>query len=366
MIYNEYGKTGKKVSAISFGGMRFSEPEKYEDMAEIIIRAAEKGINYFDTAPGYCDDHSEKIFNVALKELKRNKLPRYVSTKSAGKDYDKVKERLEKSLKTLDVESIDFFHIWCLMSKDDFIKREKNGAIKAAQEAKEQGLIKHLVCSSHQSGAEAAEVARTGLFEGITIGYNAINFPFREEGIRTAHECGMGTVIMNPLAGGEIIRNEKRFSFLKKDENQPILDAALHFLFAQKHITSALVGFRSVEDVDTAVNAVNSFTPVSETAIEELKKNIQGSFDELCTTCNYCNVCPHEIPVRALMEAYNYYILYENEKEVLDRLKWHWGVKDLSVIDKCTSCNLCVNKCTQKLPILERFGQIKKFAANIT
>ncbi len=64
MIYREYGKTGKKVSVIGFGGIRFGED--YDYSAEVVRRDNALGIYYFDTAPGYCNDRSEAIFGQAF------------------------------------------------------------------------------------------------------------------------------------------------------------------------------------------------------------------------------------------------------------------------------------------------------------
>ena len=54
MDYREYGRTGKKVSAIGFGGLRFPKEDyqsgNYENSVKIIHRAHELGVNYFDTA----------------------------------------------------------------------------------------------------------------------------------------------------------------------------------------------------------------------------------------------------------------------------------------------------------------------------
>jgi aryl-alcohol dehydrogenase-like predicted oxidoreductase len=78
MIYNTYGKTGKKVSAVGFGGMRFDETKSNAENAELVRYANSKGINYFDTAPGYCSDTSEDIFGEAFKDMPGDF---YVSTK---------------------------------------------------------------------------------------------------------------------------------------------------------------------------------------------------------------------------------------------------------------------------------------------
>lgn len=67
MRFKEFGKTGKKVSVLGFGGMRF-DPRDEELAIQTVHKAVELGINYFDTVPGYCENtsaaqlmHPEKI-----------------------------------------------------------------------------------------------------------------------------------------------------------------------------------------------------------------------------------------------------------------------------------------------------------------
>ena len=139
----------------------------------------------------------------------------YVSTKCAAADGGELRASLEKSLQRLQVDRIDFFHIWCLLRPDQLEERIRKGAIAAAQKARQEGLIKHLVVSSHLGGEDNAAVLDSGLFAGITIGYNALNFPFRARTLDAAAKHNAGVVTMNPLGGGLIPRNAARLSFLK-------------------------------------------------------------------------------------------------------------------------------------------------------
>ena len=52
MLKKPYGSTGKEISAVSFGGMRFADFNDIDGMAKVVTHAYDKGINYFDTAPG--------------------------------------------------------------------------------------------------------------------------------------------------------------------------------------------------------------------------------------------------------------------------------------------------------------------------
>lgn len=360
MFYKEYGNTGKKISVISAGGMRYAVPDDIDCSAEVVVEAAESGINYFDTAPGYCKNLSEKILGAGLKELKQQGHEFYVSTKCGSPDYDSFMKSLENSLEVIGVDYIDFMHSWGVNSWETLDERKKKGALDAMAKAKEQGLVKHIVCSSHMSGDDIALLVDKGIFEGITLGFCAINFPFRMPGIKAACKNHLGVVTMNPLGGGEIIRHAERFAFIKTRADQSILEAALHFNLSHPEITSALVGFTCVDDVRTAIKTLDSYKPISESEMKRIEAGIEEGFDDLCTTCNYCQGCPVGIPVARFVEAYNQYILNGSAQEVFNRLKWHWGIMDLDLLDKCTQCGQCEHQCTQKLPILERFEKIKE------
>ncbi len=360
MLYRDYGKTGKKISIISMGGMRYKEPQQKEEMAKIPVAAARLGINYFDTAPGYSENMSETILGLALKEMRRQNLPYYVSTKSGGMNYDQVKCDVESSLKKLGVDMLDFYNSWGINSREIYARRDRDGAFKAFEELKEQGVIKHMVCSSHMSGEELRWLAEQDRFEGFTFGFCAINFPFREEGIRAANEKGLGVIIMNPLGGGEIIEYPDRFDFIRTRDDQSLLEGALHFNQAHAGITSSLVGFRSLEDAQSAAATVDTYQPLGKAELTAIKNKIDNEFDELCTTCNYCRDCPEGIPVAKFIEAYNSWMLYKEKNRVFNRLKWHWNLMDLTELEKCTQCLQCEEACPQKLPIMERFEHLKE------
>jgi len=356
MEYRTY--KGRRTAALGFGGMRFEDPDNIEKSAETVLRAYELGITYFDTAPGYCKDKSEIIMGEAIKEMKKGSTPFTISTKSSRADGGELREQLETSLKRLNVDTIDYFNCWYVLTKKDWENRKKKGAVQAILKAKEEGLIRHAVFSTHLPGPHIREVIEEGYFEGVTLGYSIINFPFRQEGIEAASQRDMGVVVMNPLGGGVIPQNEDRFGFLKSHKDQNMVDAALHFLLSDPRITVSLVGFRNIADVESAVASVDKFKSYSDDQISRIKNRVETEFNELCTSCMYCNVCPEDIPVWSFMESWNNLKLRGSDA-VGDRIKYHWGT-DISELDKCTGCLKCERACTQKLPILERFEDLKK------
>lgn len=360
MWKKSYGKTGKEISVIGFGGMRFEKPNDLDHSAELVVYARSKGINYLDTAPFYCEDHSEDIFGAAIKQLPRDSF--YISTKCGKATGSELRASLEKSLKRLNVQYIDFFHIWCLLFPNQLAERIAGGAIPEAIKAKEEGLIKHLVVSAHLGGDDIATVLDSGHFEGMTIGYNALNFPFRAKGLEAAARHQVGVVTMNPLGGGLIPRHPDRLAFLKGPDDRDVVQAALRFNVSQPAITAALVGFSNKAEVDQAVAAVENFQPYPPEHIQRVKSHIAANFEGFCTGCGYCLPCPADVQIPKLMDAFNMNILQDKNDAARDRLKWHWGMAP-DAAAACLQCGDCEGRCTQHLPIRQRLEAIAALAA---
>jgi hypothetical protein len=360
MLYKPYGRTGKNISAAAFGGMRFKNTDDIDGNAAIVFRAYQKGVNYFDTAPGYCDDKSELIIGAAVKHMRADgNREFYVATKSGEADGAKVRAQLEQSLRRLNVERIAFFHIWCLLTLEGWAQRKKGGAVAAALKAKAEGLVEHVVVSSHLPGDELAAVLQEGVFEGVTMGYCAANFPYRQKALDAAGRLGLGVVAMNPLGGGIIPKNPARFEFLRGPNDRNVVEAAIRFVVSQPAMTAVLVGFTTAEHVDQAVAAVENFQAYDAARVEALRGRILSSFDGFCTGCGYCLPCPRNVPISRMMDAYNQKLLGSKDQSVINRLRWHWGLEQKDAL-ACSLCGTCEQRCTQKLPIHERLGEITR------
>ena len=366
MIYNTYGSTGIKVSAIGFGGMRFEDQENVDHCASLVKAAYDSGINYFDTAPGY--GKSEDLFGVALKEMKktRNQKPFYVSTKTSKLTASDIRRECETSLKRMDLDYIDFYHVWCVVTLDEYRSRKVKGVLKEFEKLKSEGLVKNICVSSHMTGSEIAQMLADYPFAGILLGYSVSNFAYREEGVDAAAKFNRGLVIMNPLAGGAIPQNPERFSFVKTRPDESAVEGALRFLLNDKRITVALVGMSSMAHLNEAISAVDGLKPIAQSDIQRIRGSLNKAFDELCTACSYCDSCPQGIPIPELMDAYNQYALLGKSIEMINRIRWHWNISlEDEYLTKCNECHHCEGLCTQKLPICERLkfvrDEVQKF-----
>ncbi len=369
MIYRKYGQTGIDVSAIGFGGMRFEKQDDVDYCASLVKAAYDKGINYFDTAPGY--GKSEELFGHAFKQMNktRDQKPFYVSTKSSKPEPELIRKDLETSLEKMNLDYIDFYHVWWVLTLDEYYDRKAKGALKEFEKLKSEGLIKHICISTHMTGGDIGRTLQDYPFEGILLGYSVMNFAYRDIGLDAAAKLGLGVAVMNPLGGGIIPQHPELFDFVKTRPDQSAVEAALRFLINDPRITIALVGLSTQQQLTEAINAVDGYQPIPSQTIQKIRDSLQSSFNELCTACGYCQgKCPQDIPVPKLMDVYNQFSLTGKQKELIERLKWHWGI-DLEddYTQRCTECGECEAACTQKLPICERLkiihAEVEKFLA---
>ena len=361
MIYREYGATGKKMSILGFGGMRFANVDDHDECIKMMVTAAQGGINYFDTAPEYFGIRSEIAFGKGLAELRRLNLPYYCATKTFSSTEKDVRTEIEAQLKRLDIPAIDFYHIWCITSLEEWQERKKDGVLDVFRKLKEEGLIKHICISSHLIGDEIKELLLEGVFEGVLFGYSALDYRAMEAAFSAIKEKKLGAVIMNPLGGGIITDHPDRFAFLKRGD-EGIVPAALNFLWDHKETTVALVGFQTEAQVKEALDAVNAYQPRSEEELEAVKSASSGSLVEICTGCAYCDDCPEDIPIPEYMDVYNQKMLAKSVEPLTamkNRLTMHWGIEPKKAAD-CTACGICEKACTQHIPIIERLKEVAK------
>ena len=370
MIYKTYGKTKKKVSAVGFGGMRFDTDLSNEKNSELLLYAADKGINYFDTAPGYCEDKSEDIYGIALKQMQRKdyfvstkRMPHHAKTKKEHFDF------VKKSIERLNSDYIDFFHIWCLRKPEHYTEAFTSGQYEALVEAKEQGLIKHIVCSSHQPGSQIKDIVNDGKVEGVLMGINILNFPYRWDGVEACEQEGLGVVAMNPLGGGIIPQNEEMLKFLCEEGETPV-EAALRFAISSPQITVALNGFTNREHIDTAVRIADLAKPLTKDKLNKITEKIGNNMNAVCTGCGYCMPCPAEINIPGYMQTYNEKQMFnKTDEQMVEALQGahDWGilVSSKAKAADCLKCGKCETACTQHLNIIERLEEMAKWEAEI-
>lgn len=374
MIYKQYGKTDMMMSAVGFGGMRFDMTKSLEENADLIVYARSKGINYFDTAPLYCQDKSEEIFGLAAQRMRGERDKIYYATKGFPTTFDtadKAYEGVCRSMERMKIDRLDFYHVWCIRRIEQYhLAMKPGGQYEGLQRCREEGLLGHIVVSTHLQAAPAKEMLAEGKFEGVLLGVNILNFPFRWDAVATAYEMGMGVVAMNPLAGGLIPQNEKELQFLAQPGETPT-EAALAFCMGCPQITVTLNGFTNVAQVDMACRVADRTKPLRAEDFARLKSYLSDQMNALCTGCGYClPECPRAIPIAQYMMYYNLKLLFErSDPQMIEALKNEINVGTMGAWQTkamdCIECGRCERACTQHLPIIKRLRAIQKYHLEI-
>ena len=144
MIKRKYGKNKELLSIVGLGGISV-KGEGQNKANDIASKAYDKGVNYFDVAPGYGD--AQELFGKALISFRKNI---FLACKTAKRDQKESLKDLENSLRLLKTDYFDLYQLHGMKTKEDFEKViSPGGAMETLIKAKEDGKVKNLGFSCH-------------------------------------------------------------------------------------------------------------------------------------------------------------------------------------------------------------------------
>ncbi len=374
MQYREFGKTGEQISALGFGCMRFPEYQEngkwyidHDKTGEMIRYAYKQGVNYFDTAPFYCNKNSEAALGKAVKGFRQEVM---LSTKlplELVKTPEDYRRTLEASLKRLDTDYIDFYHFWGINRQafDNHIM--KMDLLKEAERAKEEGLIRHISFSFHDDPSAVKHIIDASIERGIPmesmlVQYNLLDRS-NEEMLKYAHEKGLGTVAMGPVGGGRLSAPTDLYTKLTGKPSIATYELAFKFVLGNPNLICALSGMQTLDMVEknTAIAADN--TAMSETEWRQLGEAMEQltKFNELyCTGCKYCQPCPAGIDIPHIFNLYTYYNVYGLKDHALEAYRSYCGKPEGKTYKDCRDCGICETKCPQRLKIRQQLALVEE------
>ena len=371
MQYRVDKRSGNALPVLSLGCMRF--PMSSQKTEELILRAIEKGINYFDTAWVY--PGSEEALGAALakhnlreKVFIATKMPLIMfNNKSESIDFDKY---LNQSLERLKTNYIDYYLLHMITDTDQWNKLKSWGIVEWIARKKESGVIKRIGFSFHGSGNEFLKVIEDYDWDITLIQYNYFdeNFQAGVRGLRAAAEK-MPVTIMEPLLGGKLATGlPKEAVKIFKNANPDLSPAAWAFnwLWNQSEVTSVLSGMNSMEQLEENLHTAET---ASTGMLDEIKKAVYKSVIESinracknrCTGCNYCMPCPLGVNIPGSFTAYNMVYsmgFFEGLKQYMTSTGFT-QVKSASP-SICTKCGACEKKCPQKIEIIKELEIVRK------
>jgi aryl-alcohol dehydrogenase-like predicted oxidoreductase len=307
MEYTTLGSTGIEVSRICLGCMSFGDPDWREWVRgeefghELVERAIDLGINFFDTANMYSRGESERVLGDALEGHREESV---VATKgyfqmddddpnSGGLSRKAIEQELAASLDRLGMETVDLYqtHRW---DYDTPIET----TLRALDDAVRRGQARHVGASSmwaHQLADSLATSDRAGLERFATM-QNHYNLVYREEEREVLPLCareGLGVIPWSPMARGYLTRPHEEFMSTRRAETDdyvqehPYADnggrevnarveeladekgvsmaqIALSWLLHKEWVDAPIIGASKVEHLEDAVEAVEIDLPDSD------------------------------------------------------------------------------------------------------
>lgn len=372
MIYRDLGRTGYRVSQLGFGAMRLPMVGEGQDARvdrELAIpmlhRAFAAGLNYVDTAVNYCKRDSQRVVGEALQGWRERIV---LSTKNPEyKDEKAWWQNLEDSLERLQVEFIDIYNHHGI-NWERYLEHVEPNVSKWMTRAKDQGLVRHICTSFHDSNENLIKLIDTGYVEAITLQYNMLDRQL-EEGIAYAHEKGVGIVVMGPVAGGRLGVSSSVLEKLAPQVKR-VPELALRFVLSNPHVSVALSGMSTMQHVEeNLATAAEEATLAEEdrAAIAEQLERLSKMADLYCTGCRYCLPCPNEVNIPYIFGKYNearVYGLWESACAVYqDERMWRWV--EGKPADACLECGECEEKCPQHIPIRKQLAEAHKALSKV-
>jgi aryl-alcohol dehydrogenase-like predicted oxidoreductase len=206
------GKTGALVSSLGVGGYHLGSIKEEKESTELVARALDAGINFFDNCWEYHDGVSEERLGAALKG-KRDKA--FVMTKvcTHGRGKDVAMKQLEESLRRLQTDHVDLWQIHEVVYwNDPEMIFAPNGAAEALLAAKQQGKVRFVGFTGHKNPAiHLKMLAHDFPFDTVQMPLNALDATFRsfqQQVLPEAKKRGVAVLGMKSLGGsGEIAVN---------------------------------------------------------------------------------------------------------------------------------------------------------------
>lgn len=342
--YRPLGATGITMSDISFGGAGIGNPD-------VVTRAVERGINYFDTSPDYSQTGSEQVIGKALKPH-RDKV--YIASKFCTADGHLPKETpvadiiaaVESSLTRLQTDYLDV----CIIHEVNDLDRLMAPTFhEAFDRLREQGKARCLGVSSHTPNLEEVmqHAVDSGRFQMLLVAYNFNNWPDLTNIFRAAHEKGIGVVAMKTLKGAQA-------SVLKDftDQRQAFSQAAFKWVLSNPDVSGLVVTMMDFDQIDEYLYASGEQPTDADLALLERY--------DAAVTRNYCRPgcgaclddCPAGVPIN---DVFRYAMYFENYGQERDAMRKYARIAPDHNASQCVSCPApCQAACPFELPIREK------------
>jgi hypothetical protein len=333
--YRMLGKTGLKVTSMGFGCMITSDQS-------VIEKAADLGINYFDTARGYQGGNNERMVGAALK-AKRKSL--YISTKTGARDKKAALADLDTSLKEIGTDYVD---VWYLHGRSSGAQLTDD-LLEAQQQAKKEGKARFVGFSTHGGHADVIPAGVAKKMDVILAAYNFTLEPDITKVIDEAAKAGVGIVAMKVMAGGfrRVKPGTKLYDQLKKEGS---MLTALKWVLKNPNVQTTVPSITDMDQLDEDMKAMTA--PWTENDAQVLAEQLEYIRPLYCRMCGKCDgACPRGVPVADVLRYLSYAEGYGQYR--LGRESFLELPEQVTSV-RCADCATCAVRCPNGVRVAER------------
>lgn len=359
---------GKEISRLGYGGMRFPKNGDEVDMdaaVQLLRKAYEMGINYFDTAMVYHKGESEKIFGKAFEPYPRDSY--LIADKMSiwlCSDEEDMKARFYNQLKTLKTDYIDFYLVHSL-NRNHYKKVKDLHCVEFLQQMKQEGKIKHLGFSFHDTYQVFTQILNDYTWDFVQIQLNYLDWHNQgaEQLYRELERRNLPVMVMEPVRGGYLatIDSERAKPFLELEPQRSIASWAIRWVESLPQVAVVLSGMSDLQQLEDNVATMTNFEPMNEqelAAIDRVVEEIRKVNEIPCTGCRYCMDCPMGVDIPEIFSIYSQYKIFGKEKAFVE--DYEEVVEHGNGAEHCVRCMACTTKCPQMIAIPDKLEMIAK------
>ena len=299
MKYNEIGKTGIKVSNLSFGASSLGgvfHDIKENQAIDAVFTAVDNGINFIDVSPYYGHYKAETVLGKALRQIDRDKY--YLSTKVGryGKDgvntWDysaaRARESVFESMDRLGIDYIDIINVHDIEFAD--LNQVVNETLPALVELRDKGIVKHVGITDLQleNLKWVIDHSDDGVVESIlNFCHYALNDDKLGDFLEYFESKGIGVINASPISMGllssrgipewhpapkSLVEACARAAQYCKEQNYPIEKLAIQYSVSNPRIATTLFSSANPENVLKNIRFVEE--EIDQTLVDKVKEII--------------------------------------------------------------------------------------------
>jgi uncharacterized protein len=261
------GSTGLQVSILGMGGFHLGTAETQEEVNNMVAKALDYGINFFDNAWEYHKGLSEERVGIALKG-KRDQAIVMTKVCTHGRKKDVAMKQLEESLTRLRTDHLDVWQVHeCVYYNDPEKHYEPDGVIEALTLAKQQGKVRFVGFTGHKNPSIHLDMLNRGYkFDTVQMPINPFDPSFRSfemNVLPVAVAKGMAVFSMKSMSGS----------------GEPIVHGALtptealSYAMSVPGVSVTISGMESMSVLDQNLSILARFKPLPMKKMDQLREH---------------------------------------------------------------------------------------------